>query len=205
MDIDRRTLLRRVGVVGLAGLAGCTGGDGGNGDTPDGPASPAGTATPTPAPTKTPACGDTTFRDAVGEVSFEFGVKTVGDEDRYDGRLRIYHVRTPVCRFEAATATTAPGDCEEPTEELVHDEAYRVTGDTSYDIVSVPVTEDVDSYRLEWAAAGGEDRKTGTEDAARQLFDEFDYDFLVCDPGARRFGFVVADGNPRIVRAAEES
>ena len=183
MDIDRRTLLRRAGVVGLAGLAGCTGGDGGGGDAPDGAAFATGTATPTPAPTKTPACGDTTFRDTVGEISFEFGVKTVADEDRYDGRLRIYHVRTPVCGFEAATATTAPGDCEGPTEELVHDEAYRVTGDTSYDIVTVPVTED----------------------AARQLFGEFDYDFLVCDPGARRFGFVVADGNPRIVRAAEES
>lgn len=69
----------------------------------------------------------------------------------------------------------------------------------------VPVTEDVDSYRLEWAAAGGEDRKTGTEDAARHLFDELDYDFLICDPGARRFGLVVADDTPRIVRAAEES
>lgn len=68
----------------------------------------------------------------------------------------------------------------------------------------VPVTE-VDNYRLEWAATGGEDRKTGAENAARHPLDGLDYDFLVCDPGARRFGFIVADGTPRIVRAAEES
>lgn len=211
--MERRALLRRAGVAGAAVLAGCSGGDGGggaDGRRSDGP-SPTPTGDPTPSPTS--ACGDTTYRDAPGEFSFEYGVVTHNDPDSYDGTLRIYHVRTPICNFPEAkptrafpggtpTPTVAPEDCPEPTEELLAERTYRVTGDLTYDIVDAPVSEDVDTYRLEWEAAGGTDVKSGVEEGARHLVDtDLKYEFFVCNPGARRFGFVVADGNPRIVRS----
>jgi hypothetical protein len=106
------------------------------------------------------------------------------------------------CAAPEATATTAGDDCPEPTEELLAEREYRVTDDLTYDIVEAPVSEDVDTYRLEWEAAGGSDVKSGVEEGARHLVDtDLTYEFFVCDPGARRFGFVVADGTPRIVRS----
>lgn len=200
MEMDRRTLLRRTGLAGLAGLAGCSGTDAGDGGP--GGSSPDGTPTADPGPSPTPACGDTTYRDTVGEFSFEYGVVTHNDPNTYDGTLRVYHVRTPVCNFPKATATTARGDCEGPTEELLAEREYRVSSDLTYDILDAPVSEDVDTYRLEWEAAGGTDVKFGVEEAARRFVDtDLKYEFFVCNPSARRFGFVVADGKPRIVRS----
>lgn len=211
--MDRRTLLRRVGVVGLAGLAGCSGdaeNDGGA-QTPGGPTT-GGSPTPEPSPTTTPACGDETYTDD-GEFSFEYGVVTHNDPDTYDGTLRIYHIRTPVCAVPEAnptpafpgttpTPTVAPGDCPEPTEDLLAEREHRVTDDLSYDIVDAPVTGDIDTYRLEWTAAGGTDITFLVEEAARGFVDtDVKYEYLICNPGARRFGFVVADGKPRIVRS----
>ena len=213
MDLDRRALLRRAGLVGLAGLAGCSG-DGGGGDGNDGGPDGASGDTPTGerSPSPTSACGDSNYIDS-GEFSFEYGVATYNDPDNYDGRLRIYHIRTPVCDFpeaeptpafppETPTPTVAPSECEGASEELLAEESYRVTDDLTYDIVKAPVTADVDTYRLEWEAAGGKDVKFGVEEGARALVDtDLKYEFFVCNPGARRFGFVVADGKPRIVRS----
>jgi hypothetical protein len=211
--MDRRTLLRRVGVVGLAGLAGCSGDaeNDGRPQTPGGPTT-GGSPTPEPSPTTTPVCGDETYTDD-GEFSFEYGVVTHNDPDTYDGTLRIYHIRTPVCAVPEAnptpafpgttpTPTVAPGDCPDPTEALLAEREYRVTDDLSYDIVDAPVTGDIDTYRLEWTAAGGTDITFLVEEAARGFVDtDVKYEYLVCNPGARRFGFVVADGKPRIVRS----
>ncbi|WP_276261109.1 hypothetical protein [Haloglomus litoreum] len=215
MDLDRRSLLRRAGAGGLAVLAGCSGsdgGDGGGGDGASGGATPTGTpgaASPSP----TPACGDSNYIDE-GEFSFEYGVVTHNDPDNYDGTLRIYHIRTPVCNFPGANPTPAfPGagtptptvssaNCEGSTETLLKEQTYRVTSDLTYDIVDAPVTPDVDTYRLEWEAAGGMDVKKGVEEGARAFVDtQLEYEFFVCNPGARRFGFAVADGKPRIVRS----
>lgn len=212
MDIDRRALLRRAGLVGLAGLAGCSsGGDGGDGGgSSDG--SPEGTPTGDRSPSPTPACGDSNYIDS-GEFAFEYGVTTHNDPDSYDGKLRIYHIRTPVCNFpeadptpafpgETPSPTVAPDECEGAAETLLKEESYRVTDDLTYDIVQAPVTPDVDTYRLEWEAAGGKDVKSGVEEGARAFVDtDLKYEFFVCNPGARRFGFVVADGKPRIVRS----
>lgn len=202
MEMDRRTLLGRAGLLGLTGLAGCSSSDGGADGAGGGGSSPTGTSTGAATPSATPACGDTTYRDTVGEVSFEYGVATHNDPNKYDGTLRIYHVRTPVCNFPESTATTAQGDCEGPSEELLAERQYRVTSDLTYDVLQAPVSEDVDTYRLEWEAAGGTDVKFGVEEAARRFVDtDVKYEFFVCNPSARRFGFVVVDGKPRIVRS----
>lgn len=213
MDLDRRTLLQRAGVVGLASFAGCTGsGESDGGDRIPAGASDGDSPTPEPSPTTTPVCGDETYTDD-GEFSFEYGVVTHNDPNQYDGTLRISHIRTPVCAVPDAnptpafpgttpTPTVAPGDCPEPTEELLAEREYRVTDDLSYDLVDAPVTPDIDTYRLEWTAAGGTDITHLVEEAAREFVDtDLTYEYLVCNPGARRFGFVVADGKPRIVRS----
>lgn len=165
--MDRRTLLRRGGVVGLAGLAGCTGdADDAGGQPPSGTPT-AGSPTPEPSPTTTPARGDETYTDD-GAFSFEYGVVTHNDPNRYDGTLRISHIRTPVCAVPEATPTpafpgttptptVAPGDCPDQTEALLAERDYRVTDDLSYDLVDAPVAGDIDTYRLEWTAAGGTD------------------------------------------------
>lgn len=213
MSMDRRSLLRRAGAVGLAGLAGCAGGGDDDGDgQPPGGTPTEGSPTPEPSPTTTPVCGDETYTDE-GEFSFEYGVVTHNDPNRYDGTLRVSHIRTPVCAVPEAnptpafpgttpTPTVAPGGCPDRTEELLAEREYRVTGDLSYDIVDAPVTGDIDTYRLEWTAAGGTDIAHLVEEAARGFVDtDLNYEFLVCNPGARQFGFVVADGKPRIVRS----
>lgn len=214
MDLDRRAVLRRAGTVGLAALAGCTGGDGDGGDGGSAPGGTSPSASPVgePSPSPTPACGDSNYIDE-GEFSFEYGVVTHNDPNNYEGTVRIYHIRTPVCNFpeanptpafpgQTATPTVAPENCESSSETLLKEASYRVTSDLTYDIADAPVTPDVDTYRLEWEAAGGTDVKKGVEEGARAFFDtQLEYEFFVCNPGARRFGFVVADGKPRIVRS----
>jgi hypothetical protein len=219
MDLDRRTVLRRAGAVGLAALAGCTGGDGGDGsDGSDGASGPGGESpsdspTGVSSPSPTPACGDSNYIDE-GEFSFEYGVVTHNDPNNYEGTVRIYHIRTPVCNFPEAdptpafpgagtpTPTVSSANCEGASETLLKEQTYRVTSDLTYDIVDAPVTPDVDTYRLEWEAAGGKDIKFGVEEGARAFVDtDLKYEFFVCNPGARRFGFAVADGKPRIVRS----
>jgi hypothetical protein len=215
MDLSRRAVLRVAGVAGLAGLAGCAGGDddgdGGEGGSRQG-GSPSGSPTNASEPSPTPACGDSNYIDD-GEFSFEYGVVTHNDPDNYEGTLRIYHIETPVCNFpeadptpafpgETASPTVAAGECPGASEELLAERDYRVTGDLVYDIVDAPVTRHVDTYRLEWEAAGGKDIKRGVEEGARAFVDtQLKYEFFVCNPGARRFGFVVADGKPRIARS----
>jgi len=131
--------------------------------------------------------------DDTGEFSFEYGVKTE-DGERYDATLRIVHVRTPRCRFETPA-------CEAPsTETVLVEEEYRVIDRTKFDAVDAPVTADVDSYRLEWTLGEQTATSRGLEQAARAVVGG-SFDFYVCDPGARRFGFVVRDGAPVVVRA----
>lgn len=189
----RRTVLASA-ALGMSGLAGCSSDDSGAGPTgtPSGTGTPTETPTAEPTPSATPACSDTTADDT-GEFSFEYGV-TTEDDERYDATLRIVHVRTPRCRYEEPACEAAS------TETVLAEETYRVIQRTKFDIVDAPVTADVDSYRLEWTVGDRTDTSRGLEQAARSTVGE-PFDFYVCDPGARRFGFVVRDGAPVIVRA----
>ena len=192
----RRTVLAGA-ALGLSGLAGCSSGDAGTGTgvTPSRSGTSTGPPTAEPTPSATPACPDTTMDDT-GEFSFEYGVKTE-DGERYEGTLRIVHVRTPRCRYEDPSCEAAS------TETVLAEKEYRVIERTKFDIVDAPVTEDVDSYRLEWTVGDQTDTSRGLEQAARSTVagSGESFDFYVCDPGARRFGFVVREGAPVVVRA----
>ena len=187
----RRTLLAGA-ALGLSGLAGCNADDPAGG-TPTGTGTPSATATAEPTPSATPACRDTSYDDG-GEFSFEYGVKTEDEDERYDATLRVVHVRTPPCRYEDPPCEAAG------SETTLAEREYRVTDRTKFDKVDAPVTEDVDSYRLEWSVDGETATSVGLEQAARPLVGE-SFDYYVCDPGARRFGFVVEGGAPAIRRA----
>lgn len=197
--------MRRRAFTGLliaagTALAGCSSSDPAS-DSPAGnvSGSPTGNGTSgagtggTPSPTS--ACGDTTYEDE-GEFSFEYGLKTE-DGETYEGRLRFVHVRTPTCRYEDPA-------CSQPTEETVLAErSYTISENLQYDVVDAPVTPAVDSYRVEFTVGEETVSKRGLEEAARPLVGE-SADFLVCDPGARRFGFLVRNGHPLIMRAQPE-
>lgn len=126
-------------------------------------------------------------------MSLEYGVKTA-DDARYDATLRIVHVRTPTCRYEDPPCEAAA------TGTLLAERQYRVVDRTKFDIVGAPVTPDVDSYQLEWTLEGMTTTSRGLEQAVRPGVEE-SFDFFVCNPGARRSGFVVRDGRPEILRA----
>lgn len=169
-------------------FAGCTKRAREGTDSPTATATPTATGTPTP----TPACPDETYRDEEGELDLEYGHETP-DDTTYEATLRVEHVSTPACRYEST-----PCD-REATETLVTEETLYVSNDTGYGIVPLPLSTGVDTYRVAFTANGETVRTAALEQAARSLVEET-FPFYVCNPGVRRLGFLVEDGQPRIVQ-----
>lgn len=182
----RRRRLLAVATTAAGGIAGCT-----KRARESGGGSPTATATSGGTPTDTPACTDSTYDDEEGELELEFGYETT-DGKTYEATLRIVHVSTPVCRYRST-----PCD-DTPTEHVVTEKTLYVSGDTGYGVVPLPLSAAVDKYRVTFAVSGKTSKSVALEQAARSLVGER-YDFYVCNPGVRRLGFVIEDGEPRIV------
>lgn len=182
--MHRRTVLVGLAGTGMTGLAGCAGGN------------PTETASPTP--TRTPSCPGRLAYDQEGQVNFEVGVETP-DGQTYDGTMRVIHTRRPPCRFQSP-----PCETPEPTQSVVSEDTYQVTGDRKYGIVHAPLTVGIDEYLVEFEGAGQTDRVQGLEDGARPTVapERDEYDFFFCIDGAIRFLLRIVDGQPTIIRAS---